>query len=141
MSLKFFNELSGTLAIELTEPTKDIAANLANQRATATAKISELSFAPEVFEGGKFRELTGEELDRVVLELSVLNLRGFGDAVAHPAPNGKWFTVRDLVAAVSETERRTRHQTGWYGGIDVHHVYFEGIHPGDDGVWAIHWGS
>jgi len=25
--------------------------------------------------------------------------------------------------------------------VDVHHIYFEGIHESDDGVWEIEWGS
>ena len=29
----------------------------------------------------------------------------------------------------------------WFGGVDVHHVFFEGIHLADDGVWDIYWGS
>ncbi|MEU7141507.1 hypothetical protein ABZ942_18775 [Nocardia sp. NPDC046473] len=141
MSLEFFNGLSGTLVIELTEPTEDVAANLSNQRATATAAIREVSFAPNVFENGDFRDLTVDEFDRVVLELPVLNLRGFGDPVEHRAPNGKWFTVRDLAAAIGETERSTRQQSQWFGGVDVHHIFFEGIHEGDGGVWEIYWGS
>ncbi|WP_069163235.1 hypothetical protein [Nocardia altamirensis] len=141
MSLKFFNELSGTLAIELTEPTESIAAKLANQRATATATIREVSFALEVFEDKHFRDLTVDEFDRIVLELPVLTLRGFGDPVEHRAPNGTCFTVRDLASAIAETERNTRQQSQWYGGVDVHHIYFEGILEADDGVWEIHWGS
>ncbi|WP_225728361.1 MULTISPECIES: hypothetical protein [unclassified Nocardia] len=141
MSLEFFNRLSGTLAIELTEPTEEIAPNLANRRATATAAITGVTFALEVFEDERFRDLTVDEFDRVVLKVPVLNLRGLGDPVEHRASNGKWFTVRDLAAAIAETERSTRGQSRWYGGVDVHHIYFEGIHEGDAGVWEIHWGS
>jgi hypothetical protein len=141
MSLKFFNGLSGTLAIELTEPTENVAANLSNQRATETAAIRGVSFTLNVFENGDFRDLTVDEFDRVVLELPMLNLRGFGDPVEHRAPNGKWFTVRDLAAAIAETERSTRQKSQWFGGVDVHHIFFEGIHERDDGVWEIYWGS
>ncbi|MFQ6326940.1 hypothetical protein ACLMAL_12460 [Nocardia sp. CWNU-33] len=141
MSLKFFNGLSGTLAIELTEPTENVAANLSNQRATATAAIRGVSFTLNVFENGDFRDVTVDEFDRVVLELPMLNLRGFGDPVEHRAPNGEWFTVRDLAAAIAETERSTRQQSQWFGGVDVHHIFFEGIHERDDGVWEIYWGS
>jgi len=35
----------------------------------------------------------------------------------------------------------TRDSSKWFGGIDVHHVFFEGIHLDEDDVWAIHWGS
>ncbi|MEV6102758.1 hypothetical protein [Nocardia sp. NPDC051981] len=141
MSLEFFNGLSGTLDIELTEPTENVAANLSNQRATATAAIRGVSFTLNVFENGEARDLTINEFDRVVLELPMLNLRGFGDPVEHRAPNGKWFTVRDLAAAIAETERSTRQQSQWLGGVDVHHTFFEGIYKRDDGVWEIYWGS
>ncbi len=49
--------------------------------------------------------------------------------------------MRDLCAAVEETARRSRGSTEWFGGVDVHHGFFEGIHLGEDGVWAIRWGS
>ncbi|GAB2663233.1 hypothetical protein [Nocardia goodfellowii] len=61
MSLEFFNALSGKLAIELTEPTESIAANLVNQRASATAAIKDVSFTPDVFEDEDFRDLTTDE--------------------------------------------------------------------------------
>ncbi|WP_405489232.1 hypothetical protein [Nocardia sp. NBC_00511] len=141
MSLEFFNRLSGKLSIELTEATEDIAGNLSNQRATATAEIVEVSFTPQVLRDGNFRELTVDELDQVVLESAALNLRSLGEPVAHQAPNGKWFTVRDLVAAVAETERRTRQQSEWFGGMDVHHIFFEGIEEDVDGAWTVYWGS
>ncbi|MFE3189463.1 hypothetical protein ACFXHA_10670 [Nocardia sp. NPDC059240] len=129
------------MAIELTEPAEGVAANLSNQRATATAAIRGVSFALTVFEDGEIRDLTVDEFDRVVLELPTLNLRGFGDPVAHRASNEKWFTVRDLAAAIAETERLTRQQSQWFGGVDVHHIFFEGIGKNDDGVWEIYWGS
>ncbi|MGA9520488.1 MAG: hypothetical protein WBV82_03435 [Myxococcaceae bacterium] len=72
----------------------------------------------------------------------LIRLRGeAGDPVEHRAPNGKHFTVRELVKAVEETERQSRSRSNWLGGIDVHHVYFEGIHPENDGTWSIAWGS
>ena len=32
-------------------------------------------------------------------------------------------------------------QSEWFDGVDVHHVFFEGIHQDSDGVWEIYWGS
>lgn len=142
MSLDFFNSLSGKLDIELSEPTEDIAAELANQRATSTAEIANLALVVEVWEGdARFRAPTAEELQRPALMEPQVTLRGSGDAVTHRAPNRQWFTVEELLAAVVETERLTRHQKRWFDGIDVHHVYFEGIEFGADGVGEISWGS
>ena len=55
--------------------------------------------------------------------------------------NGAGFTVKELAAAITETERRGRGSSEWLGGIDTHHVYFEGIELEEDGVWCINWGS
>jgi hypothetical protein len=141
--LEFFNSLSGKLEIELTVPPEKIG-NLDNVRATPEAKIKALKFAAELFnrESGTARELTPEELKSVAFRGSQITLRGEGGgAVTHQAPNGKFFTIQDMLNAVAETERQTRDKSEWFDGVDVHHVFFEGIHPGEDGVWEIYWGS
>ncbi|MGS2811427.1 hypothetical protein [Nocardia sp. MW-W600-9] len=49
--------------------------------------------------------------------------------------------MRDLAEAIAETERSTRRQSQCCGGVDVQHIYFEGINAGVDGAWEIYWGS
>jgi len=49
--------------------------------------------------------------------------------------------VRDVAAVVEATERKGRDDASWLGGVDVHHVFLEGLHPTDDGAWRIAWGS
>ncbi|MFF2554155.1 hypothetical protein ACFVUS_24365 [Nocardia sp. NPDC058058] len=142
MSLEFFNSLSGTLNITLSEPPEDISPNLSNQRATPTAEIAELTLAVQVWEGNAdFRAPTSEELTQPALSQPEVTLRGLGDPITHQAPNGQWFTVDDLLTAVTETERATRHQQPWFDGIDVHHIFFEGIEFGENGIGEINWGS
>ena len=63
------------------------------------------------------------------------------NVVSHNAPNGEFFTVRDLLHAVEETERQTRGQTQELGSSCWCHIFFEGIHLVADGVWDISWGS
>ena len=141
--LQFFNSLSGKLKIELTVPPEQIG-NLDNVRATPEAKIKSLKLTAEVFnrDAKIFRELTPEELQSVAFRASRITLRGEGGStVTHAAPNGAFFTVQDMLKAVEETERQARGNSEWLGGVDVHHVFFEGIHPGDDGIWEIYWGS
>jgi hypothetical protein len=141
--LKFFNALSGTLEIELDTPTERIG-ELENVRATPEARIVRLALEAEVFlrETGEFRPLTPEELDSVAFRGAAIRLRSDdGEVITHDAPDGQFFTVRQLLKAVEETERQTRGRSEWFGGIDVHHVFFEGIHRAKDGVWDIHWGS
>ena len=55
-------------------------------------------------------------------------------------PSG-WFTVDTLVNAIVEFEREARPRTRWFGGIDLHHIYFEGLTLQSDGSYEIEWGS
>lgn len=142
-SLEFFSSLSGSLRIQLTEPAKPISEHLMNLQASPEAKIASIELAMTVWmrEQKSFRELTDAEWNRVVIVEPSIKMRGEGDKVVeHRAPDGKHFTVRDLTAAVCETEKQGRGDSEWYGGIDVHHTFFEGIEL-EDGVWCIHWGS
>jgi hypothetical protein len=141
--LEFFNSLSGNLDIELTVPAERIG-NLLNMAAPPEARVKSVKLVPQVYEEdkGDFRDLTPEELDLVAYRNPKIKLRSEeGEAIEHKAPNGRYFTVRELIAAVEETERKTRDQTDWFGGVDVQHVFFEGIHESDDGVFDIYWGS
>jgi hypothetical protein len=142
--LEFFNSLSGKLEIELDLPAEPIAKDLLNLRASPNARIVRLELRAEVFnpDTEEFRPLTAAELDALAFRANSIPLRSEdGEVILHAAPNGSHFTVRELLRAVEETERRTRANSEWFGGVDVHHLYFEGIHPGEDDVWEIYWGS
>jgi hypothetical protein len=150
--LRFFNSLSGRLHIGLSEPAVRVSERLLNLKAPPSARIEEVSFSMQVLEEtgegddldfGDPRDLTKEEWRRVVLRSPAIRMRGENDkqVVEHRASDGAAFTVRDLAAAIAETERQTRGGTLWDGGIDVHHIYFEGIELEGDGVWFISWGS
>jgi hypothetical protein len=144
MATKPIDHLVAKLEIDLTEPPERIVPNLLNLRAPSSAQIRSISLTAEVFDDEDVdpRPLTVAELDLVMLHEPVIRLRSLaGDPVEHRAPNGRHFTVRDLLGAVEETERRTRSQTSWFGGVDVHHIFFEGVHPEADGTWSIVWGS
>ena len=141
--LEFFNSLLGKLEIELTEPAESHA-NLANLAAKPSAQLVGIRFQPEFFEETeeKFRDLTEAELQRVIFHEPRIRLRGLSeDVVEHKAPNGMNFTVKEMFAAIVETERRTRGNSEWLGGIDVHHRFFEGILQDENGDWEIIWGS
>lgn len=141
--LDFFNSLSGRLEIELTQAPQRIG-SLDNVRATPDAKVKSLRLIAKVFNSDSktFRDLTREELQSIAFRGSEITLRAEGGGtVNHRAPNGEFFTVQQLLDAVAETERQSRGQSEWFDGVDVHHVFFEGIHQDDDGVWEIDWGS
>jgi|GEM_PF-1560676 len=143
--LGFLNQLSGTLRIELSEPARPVSERVMNLVADQTATIKSMSLALTVFlrPSKTFRELTDEELAYVVVAEPRLRLCGEGsdEPVEHQAPNGVAFTVRDLVDAIVTTERQSRAASNWMGGIDVHHIFFEGIGRNEDGTWSISWGS
>ena len=55
------------------------------------------------------------------------------------------FTVRALFEAIAKFEAVSRPQTEWFGGVDTHHVFFEGLYEQLE-VGALHrygisWGS
>lgn len=141
--IEYFNEISGELEIELTKPPVRIA-NLANLRAPAGAKIKTLTLKAEIFEKpfDAARALTSKELSRIVISRPTIQLKGLANVVVtHAAPNGKFFTVADILKAIELTERQTRDKTEWFGGVDVHHIFLEGLHDAGRGVWEIQWGS
>ena len=153
--LEFFNTINGDLEIELSIPPRQIG-NLMNMEADADAEIVSVKLKPHLYDEATddIRDLTPEELDRVAYRGSQIKLRN-PDAervITHQAPNGRYFTVRELLAAVEETERQVRGDTEWFDGVDIQHVYFEGIYPPDEddldddeefepGVFDIYWGS
>ena len=145
-ALETFNHLSGSLAIELTEPAVRVAPHMLNVAAPPTAKIKSVSLELHVYDEDaedEFRPLTEAEWSLVVLEEPHIRMADVDTpevVIEHDAPNGKSFTVRDLKAAIEKTERESREKGEWLGGIDVHHVFFEGIEL-EDGVWLICWGS
>ena len=142
-NLEFFNSLSAALRIELSEEMRPIG-NLENKAANPDAEIHSVTLNPEVFEKrkGEFRELSQEELDYVVFRGTLIRLCGeSGEVIGHEAPNGAYFSVQDLLLAVAETERRTRGNTEWFGGIDVQHCFFEGMRCNQEWIWHISWGS
>lgn len=143
-ALEFFNNISGVLSIEVSAPLEDITPKLMNRKAVPSTRILSVTMESYLWEQKVERELLKTEFDRIVFHDPVIHLRGLGKVVTHKAPNGKNFTVRALLAAVVETERQTRGQSDWFDGVDVHHIFFQGIFQEKyQGalVWATSWGS
>jgi hypothetical protein len=139
MTLNEFNDkFSGTLNIELfleSSLTEDD-----GSKATITAT----KFEPYVIDDNDDinEQATTEYLDEVVIELPKITVMGESkEPIEHVAPNCKHFTVRALFAVIEQTEQQTRGDTDWFGGIDIHHVYFEGLHEEQEGLYRIYWGS
>ena len=115
---------------------------VANLAAPRGAKIESLRLVLGVFDGNAQRELTAAELDSVALRESRVALSGeSGKELEYEAPNGEYFTVRDLIRAVERAETALRADSEWLGGIDVHHIYFEGLEMTKPGHFQVMWGS
>ena len=146
--LDFFNKISARLEIEMSAPPEFIE-NTADLRATPTSTITSLKLQAVIVDrdstspkGIAARELTAQELHAIAFDGARIELRGEGGVtVSYQAPNGQSFSVQDLLKAVEDTERQSRPNSEWFGGVDVHHIYFEGIHESGAGVWEIQWGS
>jgi len=141
-----FNNLSGTIEIELTEDKQSLG-NTWMVRASETAHIKNISWDPQVCQRKNkewfFRPLTDEERSLVAFKEPTIRVYTYEnrELVEHRAPNGKFFTVDDMMAMVQRHELQTRGGSEWFGGIDCHHIYFEGLHPKEDGTWEMYWGS
>lgn len=153
-AFSFFNNLEGTLDIKLSEETESIG-GLLNQKATPEAKITKMSLSlivrPEDDDDDN-RSLTKDELNMIVfydVDLIMLNGQDYHSDtmtsvrhfIEHEANKSRTFTIKDLIKCVLKTEKKTRKDTEWFGGIDVHHIYFEGITKSKGNKFNICWDS
>jgi hypothetical protein len=53
-----------------------------------------------------------------------------------------YFTVQEMVKNIVKFEKVDRPKSCWFGGVDCHHIFFEGIYKNkDDKTYGICWGS
>lgn len=87
--------------------------------------------------------LTDREVAVIVYEGANIYLRSLGSQTTeHKAPNGRSFTIKEILDAVAAHESATRRHTEWFGRPDWHHVMFEGlIEQPEPHTYRICWGS
>ena len=93
----------------------------------------------------------GEFLDFENLSEEELNQVGYNDSKitfhskikkTYEAKNGEFFTIKELINNICKFEKEDRLEgEGWMGGIDCHHIFFEGFHLKKNGCFEIAWGS
>lgn len=93
-----------------------------------------------------FRSLTRGELRRVALKAGTATLSSgitrFAPKIKYNAPNGKYFTVKQLWECVSHYESLTREFSDWFGGVNCHHIFYEGLSVDEsNGTLSANWGS
>ena len=145
MTLDEFNHLSMTLDIKLTKELKQISPHLYNTAADSSAKIKSVKLCAHIWEDEDYetqRNLSKAELNAIVINEPSINIRSYHGKETMPfdAPDKACFRVKDLLKAIEQYEYKVRPKTEWFGGIDCHHIYFEGLHD-EGGVYNIHWGS
>lgn len=141
--LVFFNCISGFLDIVI-DPDPQYVNNLGNLKAPDQSVIKSISLKNSIYEDADndHRELTESELSQPAFNSPSISMFGAArEVVEHTAPNGQYFTVSELLQAVEDTEKSTRANSEWLGGINIHHIAFEGISLREDGTWMISWGS
>jgi hypothetical protein len=139
----YLENLSWSLDILMTEPCNQIG-NLLNHSEHPDSQITDITHSPLMY----FDE---EKDDLIELSEEELKTAAFvGDQITFEGPSGTvmtfktvkgYFTVLELVRVIVEFEKHDRPKTNWFGGIDTHHIYFEGIASCNNGIHSIYWGS
>ena len=95
--------------------------------------------------GSTGRELSDDELQSPGFHGSPMQLRADRDAEVTEKSyhsDKEYFTIQEVIANIVDFEMARRPKTNWFGGLDAHHVYFEGMFPSADGAsFNIWWGS
>ena len=100
---------------------------------------------------GEFSNLTQEQLSTVgykgksiTFENVWLNNKNkkVGETKCTYTNTKGYFTVEEMVKNIVKFEQVDRPKSCWFGGVDCHHIFFEGIHKNKNGkTYCIHWGS
>ena len=147
-----FNSISTTLNIETTN-TQPQQGMLLNRFENGNSQIKSMSFSqPQMYVDDDFIDFDKEQMNRIGFtdnSITIYALRyDMRDSskttetkMTFNAKNGKNFTFKELLDCVLEFEKVDRPKTLWFGGVDCHHVYFEGLHLNKNGSYSIFWGS
>ena len=92
-----------------------------------------------------YHEMTDDEFSRKVIHDNQITFTeesspyndGYSRTFNHPGG----FTIRQILDCVLEFETVARARSHWFGCIDTHHVFFEGIRRKNNGAYEIEWGS
>lgn len=89
----------------------------------------------------KIDPVTTKELNKIYHLCPTITLKS--NKAKKSFTNKKGFTLKELMNHILTVERLSRPKTDWFGGIDAHHIYFEGLYPVTDHqcTYEVHWGS
>ncbi len=90
-------------------------------------------------------EASEDDLNKICFDGSTITITSNDETKTFSAPDEhpQGFTASQLLDAILEVEQIVRPKTEWFGGIDAHHIYFEGLHPEEknDNCFVVMWGS
>jgi hypothetical protein len=146
----FFQEMDFSLAIKVSDTYSP--AGLYNNMSAPNAQLQSVScrdaYAPTSRgedEDYLFVEATEDELMSLAYARPSITFSSrhaqFKKTYQAPSGGGQYFTVRDLLDIVCKCEAEDRLLYDWFGGIDAHHVFYEGAKQKPDGSWQLRWGS
>ena len=90
---------------------------------------------------GGFVEIPEDELNEIHYPEKVITLCNSETDVSMTFENENGFTADALFSHIITFENESRPKTEWFGGIDAHHIYFEGLSWLKENTFEIVWGS
>lgn len=116
---------------------------LLNRFVRPDIKIKSLNWGKMLFynEGDKnpFSDVSDDKFDKVIYKETQITIES--NNVTETFYNSNGFTSRNLFDHIMSVETEARPNTDWFGGIDAHHIYFEGLHKTDNRCYSVYWGS
>lgn len=140
------NDIGFILSIDLDIPPAPTSAFLMNLQANPTAKLLDI----KAYHIARWNNELEEHIEYSEEQLNTLVLYNkkkieFIDSLSNTRKTYKFptdrVTIRQLVDAIVDFEKISRPKYKWSGGIDCHHIFYEGIHLTEDGAYSIYWGS
>lgn len=140
------NDFGFTLSIDLDIPPAQTSEFLLNLQADPTATLLDIKACHIAHWNDELQEhidYSEEQLNTLVVydKKTIEFMDELSDArKSYDFPTNR-VTVRQLVDAIVDFEKISRPKYKWSGGIDCHHIFYEGIYLTEDGAYSIHWGS
>lgn len=139
------DDIGFTLSIELDIPPAPMSRFLLNLQADKEAKLLDIKakhiarWDNELEDHIEYSEEQQNTLviyDKDTIEFEVRD----GSKKTYRFPSNR-VTIKQFVDAIVDFEKFQRPKYEWFGGIDCHHIFYEGLFPTKDGAYSISWGS
>ena len=131
-------EISTTLDIELDE-SPYTRGNLSNLFAKPTSKITSMKWSEiSLYDNDEdtHKPLSDSDFAIIGYNKGIIKINEY----TYEKEKG-FFTIGELFDVILDAEKKIRQNSEWFGGIDVHHIFFEGLWKQKNGTFKIGWGS